>query len=242
MEKDPAQRCASAEEVAYRLQSITPTIEIRNPKRAAGETPARGLPLRTQPVTARQRSSSEVDVPAAMPHWLPTAIAVTFVLSLLVNMQMLSRYTAARGWESSYITALDNSNPVIRANAAVELGKSSSVSSRGIAAVAEKLKDTDSSVRVAAAAGLGSAGRAAKSYVPALIRVQKEDADPSSRTAAAAAVKSINEAPLVAGFGGFLKFLVLLAGLSGITFVWYRDSEFVRGLQSKAMKALARGR
>lgn len=238
MEKDPGKRPGSAEEVLYALKAITPTIEVRMPKRTLDITPPRGTPIRTQPVAPRSvETSSEGAIGTPLPSWVPMTLAATIVVSLLLNMQLLSAWMAARSWESSYITALDNSNPVVRAFAARELGKSPNVSGRGLEAISGKLKDSDPSVRVAAAEGLGSAGRAAKGYVPILHKLQKENEDPGSREAAAAAEKAINEAPLIARAGGFLRFLAFLAGLGALGLVWYRDSEFVSGLKTKALAA-----
>ncbi|QDT56359.1 Serine/threonine-protein kinase StkP [Caulifigura coniformis] len=235
MEKDPARRPGSAEEVAYTLHAITPTIEVRNPKRAA-DSPPRGIPVRTQPVGPRRQETSEVDIAAALPRWVPMTVATTVVLSLLLNLQMLSSWSAARTWESSYIAGLDNSNPLIRAHSAMELGKSPNVSGRGLDAIAAKLNDTDSGVRVAAAGGLGAAGRSAKSYLTTLRKVQKEHEDPSTRSAAAAAEKSINSASSLRGMGGLLKFLALLAGIASLVLVWYRDHAAVRGLIARLQK------
>jgi serine/threonine-protein kinase len=237
MEKDPAKRPGSAEEVAYLLHAITPTIEVRMPKRTVDLTPPRGVPVRAQPVAPRRQETSEAAVTTPLPNWLPMTLATTLVVSLLLNMQLLSNWLAARSWESSYIAALDHTNPIVRAHAARELGKSPDVSGRGLEAVAARLKDPDSSVRIAAAEGLGSAGRAAKGYVATLHKVQKENEDPGSREAAAKAEKAIGEAPVIARFGGFLRFLAFLTGLGALAVVWYRETDLVRGLKAKALAA-----
>jgi eukaryotic-like serine/threonine-protein kinase len=237
MEKDPSKRPASAEEVARALHAITPTIEVRMPKRTVDITPPRGMPIRTQPVTPRHQETSEAAIPTPLPSWLPMTLATTVVVSLLLNMQLLSSMAAARSWESSYITALDHQNPTVRAFAARELGKSSNVSGRGLEAIAAKLADQDSSVRVAAAEGLGAAGRSAKGYLATLRKVQKENADPGTREAAGAAEKAITGAPLIARAGGLLRFLAYVAGLGALALVWYRDSDFLRGLKAKTLAA-----
>jgi serine/threonine-protein kinase len=234
MEKDPAKRPGSAQEVAIALQAITPTIEVRMPKRTLDVTPPRGMPVRTQPVTVRQEETSE-SVTTPLPGWLPMTLATTIVVSLLLNMLLLSSMWAARTWESSYIAALDHSNPVVRAHAARELGKSPNVSGRGLEAVSNKLSDPDPSVRIAAAEGLGSAGRSARGYVTALHKVQKENEDPGTREAAGAAQKAINNAPVIPRFGGFLRFLAFVTGLAVLGMVWYRDTEFVRTLKARAL-------
>ena len=237
MEKDPGKRPGSAEEVLYALKAVRPTIEVRMPKRTLDITPPRGMPVRTQPATPRRQETSEAAITTPLPAWVPMTLATTIVVSLLLNMQLLSAWMAARSWESSYIAALDHTNPIVRSFAARELGKSPDVSSSGLEALSAKLKDSDPSVRVAAAEGLGSAGRAAKGYVPILHKVQKENEDPGSREAAAAAEKAINEAPVIARFGGFLRFLAFLAGLGALALVWYRDTEFVGALKTKALAA-----
>jgi len=234
MEKDPAKRPASAEEVAYTLQAITPTIEVRSPKRSI-ETPVRGTPIRAQPVAVRKRDTSDDAISTPLPSWLPMTLATTIVVSLLLNLQLLSALWVGRSWESTYIASLDHSNPVIRANAASELGKSPNVSGRGLEAVAKKLEDTDSSVRIAAAGGLGAAGRSAKGYLTTLRKVQKEHEDPLTREAAGAAEKAIVDAPVIARAGGFLRFLIFCTGLTALALVWYRDSEFVGGLKTKLL-------
>jgi serine/threonine-protein kinase len=235
MEKDPAKRPGSAQEVAIALHAITPTIEVRMPKRTVDVTPPRGMPIRTQPVTTRHRETSDAAITTPLPSWVPMTLATTIVVSLLLNLQLLSSMWAARTWESSYISSLENSDPSVRAHAARELGKSPSVSSAGLEAVSNKLKDSDPRVRVAAAEGLGSAGRSAKGYVATLHKLQKESEDPGTREAAGAAEKAINNAPLIARAGGFLRFLAFVAGLTALATVWYRDSEFVQGLKSKAL-------
>ncbi len=233
MEKDPARRPGSAEEVAYTLQAITPTIEVRMPKRAS-DTPPRGTLLRPQPVALRKRDTSDGEIATTLPPWVPMTLATTLVVSLLLNMQTLSGLFAARAWETSYITSLEHSNPAVRAHAALELGKSPNVSGRALEAIAAKLTDPDSSVRVSAAEGLGAAGRSAKSYLPTLRKTQKEHEDPMTRTAAGAAETAINEAPRLGGTG-FLKFLALMFALGALGLVWYRDSEFVQSLQTKLL-------
>jgi hypothetical protein len=168
-------------------------------------------------------------------------VATTIVVSLLLNMQLLSSWMAARNWESTYIASLENPNPIIRAHAATEIGKSPNASGRGLEAVAGKLQDPDSTVRVAAATGLGAAGRSAGAYLTTLRKVQKEHEDPATRTAAAAAEKAINDAPVTAGAGGFLRFLAFLAGLAALAAVWFRESEFVRGLQARLLHVTESG-
>ena len=235
MEKDPAKRPSSAEEVAYTLHAITPTIEVRSPKRSS-DTPPRGMAIRKEPVrTRRLTETSEGDIPAALPSWMPMALATTIVLSLLLNLQLIGSFFAGRSWESSYIAALENSSPIIRSNAALELGKSSYVSNRGLEAIAGKLADPASEVRVAAAQGLGSAGRWAKSYVTALHKLQKEHEDPMTRAAAGEAEKAINESSLRGG-GGLLQILAWMLGISVLAAVWFRDSDAVRGMLASARK------
>ncbi len=235
MEKDPAKRPASADEVAYTLHTITPTIEVRNPKRSS-DTPSRGTPVRTQPVAVRKKDSSEDDIPAMLPPWAPMALAAALVASLLLNVQFVAGALHARDWESTWIASLNHPDAAVRSHAALELGKSPVVSSRGLAAVAGRLGDGDSRVRVAAAEGLGAAGRSAKPYLTTLRKVQKEHEDPQTRSAAAAAEKEINAAPLIRGVGGILKFFAVLLGLAVLALVWFRDHETVRGLIARLQK------
>jgi hypothetical protein len=163
-------------------------------------------------------------------------LATTLVLSLLLNMQLLSGAFNARAWESTYISALDHPEPDVRAHAARELGGASSVSGRGLEAVAARLADPDMKVRIAAAEGLGAAGRAAKPYLTTLRKVQKEHENPQTRTAAAAAEKAISNAPLIQIGGGFLKFLAVLLGLGILAAVWFRDHDVVRGTLARLQK------
>jgi serine/threonine-protein kinase len=241
MEKDPANRYQSAADVARALEAITPTIVVRNPKRNA-ETPTRGLP--THPVVRKPDSdSTSTAIPRTpAPHWLPTALTSAFVLSLLINASMLSSLWSARAWERTYIDALKHPNPAVRIHAAEELGKSASRSSNGMAALIDTLKDSDSNVRVAAATAVGMTGRAAKDFVPALIRVQKESDDPQTRSAAAEAVKQINEAPRSGNLGGTAQILMLLLGLGGIAFVAFRDSAIIEEIRERARAMFGKSR
>jgi eukaryotic-like serine/threonine-protein kinase len=248
MEKDPALRPASAEEVAYALHAITPTIEVRKPRRAIepqdlSETPARGLPLRTQPVP-KKKPPLEPDTADAVAHvgwpeWLPMTLAALLVVSLLVSYHLMNGALAARRWEASYLSALNDSNPVVRAHAAVELGKSPDASGRAIDALSEKLNDPDTQVRVAAAQGLGHAGHAAKKHVAALRKVQKEHEDPNTRTAAAAAEKEIAGASRGAG-RGLMTLLVYAMALGTLAVVWYRDTDRVQRWKHRLQARLAR--
>ncbi len=235
MEKDPSNRPASAEEVSYILHAITPTIEVRTPKRAS-DSPPRGSKLRPPPVKVRRQETSEADIPVLWPDWAPMALTTTIVVSVLANLLLLSGMLAARHWESSYIAALDNPNPAVRVYAAQEIGKSPAVTGRGLEAVAAKLKDPDANVRVAAAEGLGSAGRAAQSYLTTLHKVQKEHEDPMTRTSAAAAEKPINDAPRIGRLWTLVQILAFAAGIAALLMVWYRDSEFVQKWQTRLLK------
>jgi serine/threonine-protein kinase len=221
MQKDPAERYESAEEVAGELRRVNPTIVVR--------TPRRSIEIAAEKEAAQTRAMAPIierrEVPSgALPFWVTGALGTALAISLVGNLRSMSAGAAARNWEQAWISAAHNPEKVIRENAVHVLGQSKDIGAEGVSTLMSALDDEALGVRVAAATALGDSGVAAKPVLPRLIRMRKEVPDATVREALIDSVERITAAKGGGGVMGWLLSLCLIAGTGFGLYYWYRTA------------------
>lgn len=223
LEKDPDLRCQSAAEVAQELRAVSQTVTVVPRKGSSySEIPA-GNDATQAMMTVPRQTAAEPERSSVSTRSLSICAGLLF-LSFVWNGYQWSRLgtlqNSLRLWQEAYRSEL----PEVRLEAAHALGELAAQERSGLKLLREGLEDPVPVRRTAAIEGLARAGQAGASALPDLIKVQKGDADPVVRDAAAGAITVIRESSgkvtfpwgrVICG----LVFLVVLAG--GFTY-WRR--------------------
>lgn len=222
LEKDPDHRYQTAAEVASELRAISQAVTVTSVT-AEGPDHLIGTDVPTRPAIAAQKSTNPYPVPLPVPssRFILT-LAALLLGSTIWNFYQWERVAALapaqRHWEES----LQNGPPEIRRHAAQMMGKMAEQNSRNLKVLRKELENSDPERRIAAALGLLQAGHAGTGVVPQLIKMQKEDADPAVRDAAAAAVVGIRDAQPTSSSHRFrliLGILLVMATVVGTIYV-----------------------
>jgi eukaryotic-like serine/threonine-protein kinase len=220
MEKSPADRFDSAEEVSRVLRTVTPTITVRSPKRS--------LVVSAHDSNAETISRDVVRQPRVrrappIPFWVTSILSVLLAISAVAHVQNRSARQSAEKWEQSWISAVGHPDRNIRAFAVRALGSSPGVTLKGATAISDRLNDPVVDVRVNAALALGDAGAVAKPLLPVLLREKKENTEGLAREAAEQAIRKINDAESPSNWLTWLMAIVLLIVVAAGLGIWYRS-------------------
>ncbi|MFG0332241.1 MAG: HEAT repeat domain-containing protein, partial [Maioricimonas sp. JB049] len=240
--KKPADRPASAAEVAQELRSVSQTVTVVTPARKESGS---GRTISNRPLTLDDKEDSDgtVDVvaaprPLAGSLWLTMAAFATAAVLLLFATSLLDDRERADRFEAAWLQALHSVELPVRRQAIRALGGAGGLSETGMQALVESLDDNNPDIREAAVSALGDSGAAARIYSPRLLKVQKGDPIPQVRVAAEEALEKIRSAP-DEGFSAFsLALGVLLAwGIAGGVYVFMqRKSVSVNTSRGRAMQ------
>jgi serine/threonine-protein kinase len=221
MEKAPADRFDSAEDVSQALRMVTPTITIRSPKRSLVVQSRQSDPETVSQKVVTVRPAIQLP---SFPFWLTDAAIVGFVVSVVFLIQNWSKIDAANSWEKSWIAALKHENREVRLFAIRSLGTSPEVTSAGLEAIYELITtDKVPEVRMAAATAIGDAGSLSKSFVPQLIKEKKENSEPAVRAILEDSIKRINEARPPRNYAGWFLSTCLVIGTAAGLYFWHRS-------------------
>jgi len=197
LEKDPANRPASANEVAHELRMVSQTVQVMQPRQKSLASTINQQPVRartTPDPDETQAVRTEAIVAARKPErrWRWTDLAWLVVAVALAGWGLSQRQRANenRRAHELWVRTAGSDSVEARRLAMTMLGELGD--SEAAEALAERLRsDSDAQVRAAAAAALGQAGEAARGFVPLLHKLQKEDVSPDVRTACVAALKQL---------------------------------------------------
>jgi serine/threonine-protein kinase len=221
MEKDPARRYGTADEVAKELRMVTPVISVRSPKRSLTAIAREPEPPDT--------STREIlpQAPAApisrLPSWLTTMLGVAVAVMAVALLEAWPKRTAAIAWERNWIAAMDAADPQVQVFAARQLGKSPWLTDAGLEALNGKMEFGPPETRLAAVRALADAKGMAKGSLPMLRKLRKDAADSVLREAAAEAEKEIATAPGRRNYmSWFLSVVLMIVAAGGFAF-WLRS-------------------
>jgi eukaryotic-like serine/threonine-protein kinase len=222
MAKDPSQRPQSAAEVARELRAVTNTITVKiDPKRmlleGGGSSPAALPPV----------MRTDLDDGAAPPYRRSfrdtitlCALLAALVGSLLYNFSRKPDSELTTKLETQWVNALRHPDRVVRVTAAKSLGELNGQSLVALKALANSLEDFDPSVRREAILAVAKAGTPGRTYIPSLMRINKDDRVIELRNLAGMSIKTLKEAPDDSYLGTWLLLLGLAATVGGATYYW----------------------
>jgi serine/threonine protein kinase len=210
LEKDPDRRPASAQVVAHRLEVILhPSRKQIDPY---AKTPAASI----APVVVSKDSDGAipVKVPRTPLPWRWGIITVLLgALAAFGLAQAARARQAADYWEQRWIAQLARTDSGFRSLALSELAQAGSFSPEARTAVWRLVQDPEPTVRTEALQTLKVRPEGFREKLPELMKLQREDASDSVRSAAEGAIQAIRQAPDPPGFlqrngwfigGGFL--------------------------------------
>lgn len=213
MEKDPELRPASAAAVARELKAVSLTISVVSPQADRTDRPLGYVdPARREPKTAPLIPA--LTSTTRQTSLLSIVLAVLLMLSLAGNVTQRSRHDES--WQQSWIQAASSPHREVRLAAAEILGKMAPRSPASVSALTQGLTDADMQVRTQCILGLQTAGGAARSAIPALVKVRNNDPQPTVRDAAEVALTSIRLAPAQRSRMGWMILATVLLGGVGL--------------------------
>jgi serine/threonine-protein kinase len=229
LQKNAADRPASATDVGAALKGITPSIVV-----SAG-TPAGRVTNRPTTVPRRKSDPDEVlpdkPVPVAAvesSEWTPLIITAVIgtILALMVGLRDRGGWVTS--FEEEFVAEYQQAETVRQLHGAEMLGRIAPYSSRALDTLKKGLQDPSPMTRRAAVIALRRAGAAAAPLLPQLKRMINEDDNQIVRIELSETIRIIDEArpirpywPLVVyatlfveiGLGGWLAFRKLQAAV-----------------------------
>ncbi len=218
LNKDPAQRPASATVLAKKLRGVNQKITIVEKRK---ETILGKVPMDVQLPPPAQVIKPQSGSPA----WVTIILAVALCASLLMNLKNRPTATEIKS-EKLWINAVNNPLPEVRVQAASALGEISIHSPESVSALMDGLNDAEPAVRLAMVNGLGKSGYNGKPAIATLVKVHKHDTDASIRDAAEKSLVLIKAAKYNSfpWLGTFIATL-LLAGTTLGVWYWFKNTQ-----------------
>lgn len=195
MRKNPAERPASAMEVAQRLNSISEISVVKKKNTLTGSgsddvTKRINTPRQPQPAQSAQSSAAL----SQHPSWL---VPVLCFLLMLAFFGYLGQRQKASGIEQStelWKAAFKHQDAMVRIEAAAALGKLGQQDPSLVQVLVEGLNDPEPNVQARAAQSLGEVGYAGREAIPDLQKLQRAASEPVARNAADAAIRALEDA------------------------------------------------
>lgn len=221
LEKDPEDRPASATEVSNELRQVSQTVSVIATRQERRLSP----PDPPQTLAGRQKKTSPLHRRSA-PLWFTGMLAAALCLSLVGNLLQALPAQSAGEWERLWVAASSDADAAIRLLAVSSLSEMASDHPASVAALRERLRDSDLNVRMAAVRGLGRAGSSARPAVGELMGLQKNDPFEEVRVAAQDSLQEIRrEGAARFPWGTLLLTSVVVIGAAIGLFWWLRTAE-----------------
>lgn len=183
--KSPDDRPRSAAEVATRLAKIDTVVVVDRKQR---------LTPRAQIAETKSAPAvKEADKPTGnlrLNPWLMGGLAA-LMFGLTWEIAHWQAFGAYRRAEELWVRGLADTNPAVRAVAAKSIGDLGPLAGGTVETMLKRAADPDASVRVAAVEALGRLGPAARNEIQKIRRIQNEDSEPHVRSAADAAIRTL---------------------------------------------------
>lgn len=203
LEKDAENRYQTAAEVARDLRAVSQTVTI-TVRRRPGEIGSDHLDAPTRESIEAQKQTLPVSAQQARVPWnTMMIIGALLFLSCAWNGYQWSRLHALSRSSQLWEEALHSEIPDVRTQAAYSIGELAKDDRRMLKVLREELESDQPAQRIAALSGLARAGQSASSLLPAMIKIQKEDANQEVRDAAAGAIQVIRSSDKVGSFPWF---------------------------------------
>jgi len=223
LEKDAENRYQSAADVARELRSVSQTVTVttRNKSGLADAIAHDNAPTMVDIPRHLERSSATsafVSTRALM------VCAVLLFLSFVWNGYQWSRLSAMKHSIRLWQEAFQSDLPEVRLQAAYALGEMARTERHDLELLKKGLQEPTPQRRTSAIEGLARAGHAGLGALPDLMKIQKADADPVVRDAAAGAIAVIRQAGAERSFpwGKVILGIVFLGLLAGGATFWQR--------------------
>ncbi len=229
LEKDPERRPVSAQVVAHRLEVIL------HPSRKQVDQFAKTPAASVAPVVLTRDSEVELPVttPRKRPQWQLGSVAVVLGLVAAFGLNQASKARQlADYWEQRWIAQLARNEVGIRSLALSELAHAGPFSPEAREAVWRLVQDPEATTRTEALLTLKTRPEGLRDKLPELMKLQRQDASDSVRTAAEGAIAAIRNAPEPPGF--FQRNWWLLIGflLAAAAVAVFYTRKFMRRLGS----------
>lgn len=200
LEKDANNRYPSAAEVAKDLRAVSQTVTI-TVRRRPGEIESEQLDAPTRESIEAQKQTLPVSATRARVPWnVMVVVGALLFLSFAWNGYQWSRLNALSRSGQLWLEALHSEIPEVRTQAAYAIGELAKEDRKMLNVLRSELSSNESDQRIAALSGLARAGQSASSLLPAMIKLQKEDANQEVRDAAAGAIQVIRSSSEVKSF------------------------------------------
>lgn len=196
LQKNPADRPASAIDVGVQLREVAAPIII------SSATPVGGVSNRPTAVPRRQAEPEEVVekgpptrvTRAQLPLWWPLVATALVGTILAFVLALHDRSVAVAQFEAEWIESFRQPDIGAQLQSAEMLGRLAPQSPRALQTLREGLQDVTPSTRRAAVIGLRRAGASAAPLLPQLNRMINEDDQPQVRTELSQTIRAIEEA------------------------------------------------
>jgi serine/threonine-protein kinase len=230
LQKEPADRPASAYVVAKRLTDLdgSATTRTPTPRPRTVESPA-ALTTSTPPkgIVVPTRGAADALQKSARNRWVMPLICVALALSVLLNFRSMDTAIQKNRAEELWFEAFKSDQHDLRSQAARALGELARTSPAAADALVSGLNDPRPSARLSAIEGLEVAGPAARSATSALMKVQNTDDNDLVRRRAVDLLKTLqgNSESASTGMGTIVYWIVaivIVAGIAGVAFVMLR--------------------
>jgi serine/threonine-protein kinase len=215
LQKEPADRPASAFVVAKRLTDLdgSPTTRTPTPRPRTTETPS--APMTQTP--PKGIVVQDVLERSTRNKWLIPLVCVALGLSVAMNLRSLDRKVQNNRAEELWFDAFKN-HPELRSQAALAIGELARTSPAAADKLVNALSDSQPGVRLSAIEGLQNSGPAARAATTALMKIQNTDENDMVRRRAVDLLKTIQASPEGAstGVGTFLSWILAIVVGAGI--------------------------
>ncbi len=217
LQKNPADRYASATALAADLKRVTQAVTVIAPRTALHESWADRPKPKTKPPT----ENSPAPVRKTPPGWLVKTLIVGLFVSLACNVLGPQLNSRSARWEELWLTAATDNNLFVRQAAVSTLAEMASESQASRELLLTRLDDLDPTIRKTAVEGLQNGGSRSNEYIPQLLRVQQYDHDADVRSSAMRAIAAIQTSRLGRASSGSLWLLLAALAVGTVCGVVY---------------------
>lgn len=210
LQKNPADRPASAIDVGLALKNITPSIVV------ASAAPAVGVTNRPTTVPRRGSDPEETPPPKSAPviskssEWTPVVVTAALGVILALMVALRDRGAWVTTFEEEFIAEYRQAEAVRQLHGAEMLGRIAPNSARAMDTLKQGLQDPTPMARRAAVIALRRAGAAAAPLVPQLKRMFNEEESPLVRGELSETMRVIEEARPIRPYWPLVIYATLL--------------------------------
>lgn len=224
LEKKEEDRPQTAKEVSQRLKGVKQTVTVLTPEAGSHLNPQIA---EAAAAVSRKRTPPDIKLPSiklpAMSYWLMLGMAFLLCIAVGININNSWQLKRMRVSEKLWVQALGKSELPIKLEAYRSLGEIAKVSGHHLETLKAGLNDTNPEIREVSAQAIGVAGGRAKTLLPSLFNVLKNDPDNRVREAASVAAAKLESAKIERSFPWGAVFIAcILVATGGTLYIQWR--------------------